>query len=332
MAYKENEILELASFMASSPNGVTLEQIMDKFGYKRRTAERKRDKVIAKFPTKEIYVMADRKKRWKVTKNWELNQLLNSYNKDDIATLQLIKEEIKSNNKGQFVEFIDELIDKINYNSDKKDYNDKDIEYMLDAEGWVVRQRPHYEYDKNLLYSIRYALQSMQKIEFDYNKKDELTKRTVHPYGVLHGRDKIYLIGFTETEDCNEPNIEGVRTYSLSNISNLKVLEKNWYDVIDGFDFKEYVNQSFGIYHDEMMDIKLKFTGSAADSAKEYFFHPTQKITEDGDDLIVEFTACGKMEICWELFKWRTSVQILEPQELKDYYKNMLENVLKEIK
>ena len=331
MAYKENEILELAVFMANSPNGVTLEQIMDRFGYKRRTAERKRDKVIDKFPTEVIEVMADRKKRWKVTNNWEINKLLNSFNKDDIATLKLIKEEIKSNNKGQFVEFIDELIDKIKITQNKTNSIDNDIENILDAEGWVVRQRPRYEYDKNLLYSIRYALQSMQKIEFDYNKKGELTKRTVHPYGVLHGRDKIYLIGFTETGDCDEPNIDGVRTYSLSNISNLKVLEKNWYDVIDGFDFKEYVNQSFGIYHDEVMDIKLKFTGSAADDAKGYFFHPTQKITEDGNDLIVEFTACGKMEICWELFKWRTSVEILEPQELKDYYKNMLENILKEI-
>ena len=57
-------------------------------------------------------------------------------------------------------------------------------------------------------------------------------------------------------------------------------------------------------------------------------FHPSQKIEiQDDGSSIVTFKAGGKLEMCWHLFTWGDSVEILEPQELKDMYKDLLGGV-----
>ena len=45
----------------------------------------------------------------------------------------------------------------------------------------------------------------------------------------------------------------------------------------------------------------------------------------------VTFEAGGRYEICWHLFRWGDNVKILEPQELKDTYKELLEKASKQI-
>ena len=63
-----------------------------------------------------------------------------------------------------------------------------------------------------------------------------------------------------------------------------------------------------------------------------YNLHPTQKqkVNPDGTT-IVTFEAGGRYEICWHLFRWGKDVKILEPQELKDTYKKLLDDALGQI-
>ena len=60
--------------------------------------------------------------------------------------------------------------------------------------------------------------------------------------------------------------------------------------------------------------------------------HPTQKqkINPDGTTTVT-FEAGGRYEICWHLFRWGKDVKILEPQELKDTYKELLDKAIKQI-
>ena len=65
--YKHNDILDLATYMANSHYGVTLEDIIEKYEISRRTAERRRDEVFALFPDYEVIILPnDRKKRYKL--------------------------------------------------------------------------------------------------------------------------------------------------------------------------------------------------------------------------------------------------------------------------
>ena len=324
--YKDNDIVDLARFMANSHNGVTIDEIMEKYEISRRTAERRRDIVISKYPYEEIEPsFYDRKKRWKVKKSEALKQLL-KFDFDDITTLELLKKELQSIDKPQFTDFINDLIEKVRI-AQKKELADNDIEAIMESEGFAVRQHPHFKIDEKILSDIREAILSFKKIKIKYNKQGEIVERIVHPYGVLHGA-KSYLIGFSESSGYKEPDIKGIRTFVLSKILELRVIE-DYFETIDGFNFQEFANQSFGIYLNEPMDVKLRFSGKAVEDVKNYFFHPTQKITDNGSNVIVEFRASGDEAICWELFKWGEFVEILAPQKLYDTYYNKLSDVIR---
>ena len=73
----------------------------------------------------------------------------------------------------------------------------------------------------------------------------------------------------------------------------------------------------------------LHFSKELAKDAKEYNFHPTQKIEEQDDGtVLVSFKACGNKEIIWHVFKWGRGCKILEPASLqKDYQKMLAENL-----
>ena len=107
------------------------------------------------------------------------------------------------------------------------------------------------------------------------------------------------------------------------------VFYNDYFETIDGFNFQEVANQSFGTYLNEPMNVKLRFSGKAVEDVKNYFFHPTQKITDNGSNVIVEFRASGDEAICWELFKWGEFVEILAPQKLHDIYYNKLSDIIR---
>jgi len=62
-----------------------------------------------------------------------------------------------------------------------------------------------------------------------------------------------------------------------------------------------------------------RFSPTAADAARDFEFHPTQKMTEEPDgSLLVEFTASGWLEMAWHLYKWGDQVEVLAPEELRE--------------
>lgn len=328
--YKHNDILELAKFLANSHYGVTYEDMLEEFSpISQRTIDRRLKKVFELFPDyEEIKLPNDRRKRFKLNHS-ALRELL-KFDFDDITTLELLKKELQSIDKPQFTDFINDLIEKVRI-AQKKELADNDIEALMESEGFAVRQHPHFKIDEKILSDIREAILSFKKIKIKYNKQGEIVERIVHPYGVLHSA-KSYLIGFSESSGYNESDIKGIRTFVLSKIIELKILDEYFETLAykeHGFNFQEFANQSFGIYLNEPMNVKLRFSGKAVEDVKNYFFHPTQKITDNGSNVIVEFRASGDDAICWELFKWGEYVEILAPQKLYDIYYNKLSDVIR---
>ena len=88
---------------------------------------------------------------------------------------------------------------------------------------------------------------------------------------------------------------------------------------------QEHVNKSFGVYQGEILNVKLSFSKNAAEEAKNFNFHPTQKIKEEKDGtLTVSFKACGSREIIWHVFRWGAECKILAPDSLKNEYREYL--------
>jgi predicted DNA-binding transcriptional regulator YafY len=73
-------------------------------------------------------------------------------------------------------------------------------------------------------------------------------------------------------------------------------------------------------YQDEAEygEVIWRFAPQAAEQARGYLFHPDQ-VMEDNPDgsLTIRFTASGHLEMCWHLYTWGDSVEVVEPEVLR---------------
>ena len=177
----------------------------------------------------------------------------------------------------------------------------------------------------------------MKKLEFFYQAKDyyDIKEKNLagfriqkglkpkkmviaEPLGILYG-ERHYLVAKNDGK---------IKQYLLHRISDIKVLEE-YFTPDSKFDFKEWAKSSFGIFHDKPIKIKLKFKKEIADDVIKYNFHPTQQIKQQKNGaVIVTFTSSGAKSILWNVFKWGTNVEIIEPKTLKQEYCNYLQEII----
>jgi predicted DNA-binding transcriptional regulator YafY len=79
-----------------------------------------------------------------------------------------------------------------------------------------------------------------------------------------------------------------------------------------------YAERSFGVFQEKPFEVVWRFDKEVADEAKEFLFHPTQKLQPQKDgSLIVRFKAGGALEMAWELCRWNDHVEVLKPRNFR---------------
>ena len=155
------------------------------------------------------------------------------------------------------------------------------------------------------------------------NNKGEEAVLKIQPYGIIYG-EKTYLLGYNEEK-------QGFRYYLLHKIKDPVVIDE-YFDRDENFNLKDYLKNSFGVYQEKPMKIKLLFSKEVQESIQDYNLHPSQKMKVNADGTTtVTFEAGGCYEICWHLFRWGDKVKILEPIELKETYKELLNRAISQI-
>jgi len=315
---KLNELLDLLLVLQNSYTGKTYDELQEMYGFGRRRLERMMAVLSEQFGDKIEVVenTTDRKKHFRLKKG-TLNQLIN-FSADDISLLEQLKSEINDSNRKNK---ITDLISKIKAINPKSSNSlETDIQYLLESQGCAVKQYIKENINTKTYETILSAILEQKKLQFDYKTNSDYEfKATIHPYGIQYW-EKNYLVGYDEYS-------KSIIKLTISKIKNLTKLD-DYFEKDETFSLKEYSEKSFGIYNDEPMKVKLLFDNSVKEDVLNYHFHPTQKFKETKNGVVVEFIASGKTEICWNLFKWEDKVKILEPQELIDFYKTTLENIL----
>ena len=316
------DILRLAIDMQNSYQGFSIQDIQDEFEVSRRTAIRMKDAVQEIFPSmEEVPNPMSRVKKWRLNKT-PLTKMV-SFTAEEIAELENCKAMMKNLSYTNRCDLLSEIMAKINLlNESKSVYTD--VEALLEVEGYVVRQHPRYKMNMNTLNVISDALKAYKYLSFSYmNNKGEEAELKIQPYGIIYG-EKTYLLGYNEEK-------QGFRYYLLHKIKAPVVVDE-YFDRDENFDLKDYLKNSFGVYQEKPMKIKLLFSKEVQESIQDYNLHPSQKlkVNEDGTTTVT-FEAGGRYEICWHLFRWGDKVKILEPQELKDTYKKLLDDAMKQI-
>lgn len=322
---KLQKILDLIFLMQAKSQGVSLAEIQEIYEVKRRTAERMRDVVDRLFRGKLQEVPTNsRVKRWTLRNNAASS--LVSFSAEELAEIENIRKNYEADKLQAKADVIKNVLHKMKTLTGKyKAKVDNELEILLEAESFAVRQRPFCKIDKEVLGIIREAIMAFKQIKIVYEKsKDETKTYKLHPYGVIYG-EKHNLVAF-------DPKDKEKKLFTLSKIKEISLLDE-YFDVEEGFDLKKYAENSFAGYQEEPMSIVLKFDSSIADEAKNFYFHPSQIIKENEDGSVtVSFKAGGSVAICWHLFRWGKDVQIIKPVSLRKQYTKMLEETLSAVK
>ena len=188
MAYEKTEqLLDLAIMMQANREGVTLNEIAGKFGVSRRTAERMRDLIIAKFPQYIEEMDNNGVKHWSLPQG-TLKDFI-QFSADEVTLLETLKTLLENNNMADKTETLERLTDKIKANVKDTVLKklDPDVEVLMAAEGFVCRPGPKLKIDPALVSEIRDSILSCHRIRIKYivRSTGKTCHNTIEPYGFL---------------------------------------------------------------------------------------------------------------------------------------------------
>lgn len=316
MAYnKTYDLLDLAIWMQSTREGVSLREIADRFSVSRRTAERMRDMIITKFPQAEEIVCENNIKRWYIPQG-TLKDLI-MFSAEELSVLELAESLFNEKNLQDKKETFKKVVEKVKACIKHDVYRriEPDAEVLLEAEGFICRPGPKLKINKDIVMTIRQAILECRRIKVSYfNKKSgKISTNILDPYGFLYGERNHYLVAHHSDGYFGD----AVHNFILSNIQCAEVLDETF--VFDkAFNLRKYAELSFGAFHEEPFDVEWLFDKEAAKEALLYEFHPTQKVVLNKDGtLTVKFRAGGRLEMDWHLYTWGEHVKVIKPKDWK---------------
>jgi predicted DNA-binding transcriptional regulator YafY len=310
------ELLDLINLLRSRRlGGAAYDEIQKRFGWTRRTAERML-KII------EGHYHSFRKER-NIHDNKVYFRLLtdsslppSDITENEIVALKTALGLVDNNDQLKFP--LESLAGKLEAT---KCGGARNIEYMTLANGTASAPRPRIRCDNKIVEALQEAILAccMVKIKYKRSGYETAVSLTVCPLGFLYGMQNNYLVA------CYVDKNEEPRHYILSQIQSVRPTAV--YFEAEEFDIHEYAKKSFGawIAHDGGYRVKWKVKPQAAERAKQFEFHPTQKITEMKDgSLTVEFYADGLKEMAWHLMTWEGMIKPVAPKELVEEYERQL--------
>ncbi len=304
---KAGRLLELARLLASTSEGLTLDEMAERLGVGRRTAERMRDAVRDVFPQLEE-VDDPPTRRFRIPAG--LDGLFQAPTAEELAALKASADAFAQQGAQVRAGALRSLEQKVlsATRAAARRRLAPDLEALLQAETIAVQAGPRPFEDETVLARIREALLSMQRLSFRYEGGSTPGRvREVTPFGVLFGRSN-YLVA---AEDA------GPRNWRLDRIHDIAVTD-NPGAKPEAFSLQAYADESFGIYQDDTEDVVLQVTPEGAEDALRWRFHANQSVEPQADGgVIVRFRASGMRELAWHLFTWGDKVRIVEPRALQ---------------
>jgi predicted DNA-binding transcriptional regulator YafY len=174
------------------------------------------------------------------------------------------------------------------------------------------------------------AIDNCKVINIDYmrTKDGKECKREIEPYGLVCRHGSWYLVGFCRRQ-------QGRRIYLMDQVKRLEVVENSVFQRPSGLSMKTIFSNAWGIWNLDDKDltkletVRLKATKGVAERFKAVIFHDSQKVKMlSGDEAEITYTVSGAGEMIPWLMSWGPTLEVIEPQWLKDELKNNLQSTL----
>lgn len=313
-------LVELARHLASSAEGLTLDEMAEVVGVGRRTAERMRDTLVMLFPHMDE-IPDPPTKRFRISGG--LDGFAQIPTTTELLELSKAAASLRASGAGPRAIVLEGLERKVRaaMRSSALRRLAPDIEALVRAETIAVHAGPRPFEDEGVITSLRLALTAMKAVSFTYRGgRTPGLVRTVTPYGLMFSRMN-YLVA--AEQGSNVP-----RNWRLDRISDLQVLDAAAAPPA-GFNLQDYASRSFGIFQDELQQVVLRILPEGAEDAMGWRFHPNQSVEAlDDGTVIVRFSVSGMLELSWHLFTWGDKLEVLEPAILRETMVKQLELAL----
>ena len=305
---KASNLLGLARLLASSAEGLTLDEMAERLGVGRRTAERMRDAVREIFPQLEE-IDDPPTRRFRIAGG--LDGLFLAPDADELAALRGAAETLAAQGAGVRAAALRELERKLlaSMRASARRRVAPDLEALVQAETIAAHAGPRPFEDAGVLATVRAAIKAMTALAFVYDGGSSPgRRREVTPLGVLFGRAN-YLVA---CESDGRP-----RSWRFDRMRDVVALDRAALPPPD-FSLQDFADESFGIYHGALEDVVLVIDADRREDALAWRFHANQTVEQLRDGRVrVAFRAGGMLELAWHLFTWSDAVEIVSPPALK---------------
>lgn len=306
---KAEQMLVLARLLASSAEGLTLDEMASEMGVGRRTIERMRDGLARLFPQMDE-ISDGASKRFRIPGG--LDSFFQSPTTDELNALGQTAANLEEAGMTGHARALRSLDKKVRA-AMKPPVLRKvapDLEALLQAELIAVQAGPRPIEDERVMVKLREAICAMTAVQFHYQSAGKpAATRKVAPYGILFGRMN-YLIG-------PEIGFDKIKSWRLDRMTQLELLTLPAPRPAD-FSLPKFANASFGFFHADPEDVVLRVLKEGADDFDKWRFHPDQTVEYQADgSAIVRFRASGMLELSWHLFSWQNKIQIIAPASLR---------------
>lgn len=308
---KAEQVLAVARLMAANADGLTLDEMAERIGVGRRTAERLRDVVARLFPQMEE-IADGSTKRFRIRGGIE--SFFNSPTTEELLALSKAVDHFKRSAMKEDGAALGSLERKIQAAMKPQALRkvSPDLEALMRAELIAVQAGPRAIEAPELLAALRDALLRTAMVTFTYvGGSKRGAARKIAPYGIIFGRMN-YLVG-------PEAGATKIKHWRLDRIRDLQATGETASIPAD-FSLAEYAQASFGFFHDKPEDVVLRVMKHGIDDNFERWqFHPKQTVEyEPEGNAIVRFRASGMLELAWHLFTWENKIQIIQPASLRE--------------
>jgi predicted DNA-binding transcriptional regulator YafY len=313
---KAEKLLDLAAFAASRRQGITLDDIVDRYDISLRTAQRMLKALELRFPNTEFWFDDEGKKRCRLT-GGQLRELF-TVTAAELAAIDLSLGHLARAGCNLEAKALEALRDKVLALLPSKTLArlEPDCDAILEAQGFVARPGPRPRVNEAIAAEILEAIKACRFIDICYKSRfeDEPAQRCVAPYGMLSGHRR-YLVA----HDPQSSRTGAIKTYRMDAIVSA-VLTDQFFTRPDDFEIQTFANRGFALYQNEREyeEIEWKFSPKVAENVMGTLFHPeqTEEVLKDGS-IVIRFKAAGHLEMAWYLYQWGTSVEVIKPESLR---------------
>lgn len=312
---KAVDLLRLA-MMATARQGVCLNEVETEFGCVRRTAQRMICALQEAFPATDHAIGDDGRHYWRLPSR-VVAPLLTPTADELVGIRSAITEleRVDMHGEARQLRSLEKKVRAL-IPSDRTARLATDEEALLEAMGFAARPGPRPAMNDDVDQAISEALKGPFELKISYQSRTDPKPswRTIEPLGLLLGSRR-YLVGV----DTNKQDGR-YRHYRVEDILGAEVSDRS-FAFPEDFNLQVYATRAFGSFHNdaEFGEVVWRFAPGAADRARRFQFHPQQNVTELPDGGIeVCFEASGHLEMCWHLYAWGDSIEVVSPPILAE--------------